>query len=933
MPKFHFPVSAALCAVASAAIIQPAVAQGASGATAPQPASANDQNSDDIIVTATRRSEALSDIPLAVSAVTAQSLQNSGASDLRQLNQLSPSLLVSSTSSEAGAGGARIRGIGTVGDNPGLESSVATFIDGVYRNRAGVGLTELGAIDRIEVLRGPQGTLFGRNASAGLISVITAKPSFTFGAEGEASYGNYNAYRFQGGVTGPISETIALRLDGTYSKRDGFLHDVISGRDVNNRDRYLIRGQVLLQPNPDLSVRIIGDYSNRKEECCGATYLPAYNVTPGTSGPGSFTKSPSTIATIERALGGIINDNTFSRDIAITPGQGFRGDVRDYGVSGEINYTAGDFNLTSITSYRDWRWLRGQDADYNNLDILHRAGDGTANQSFKTFTQELRLQGKAFNDKLDFLVGGYFANEILNFRDNISYGSDYQRFANCLTAANFASQTGVASLLSPAGTGCFNTPVATAVGNALAANQATAPTAAVLRLLSGQAIPGLGGYGAASAFLGLGPGGLNGIGSDDRFHQRSRNFAVFTHNVFNITDRLAVTIGARYTSERKTLDATLTDNNTLCRAVSASSLAALQLVPCVIPSVPGGSYTQNGERKSENKFTGTAVISFKPVEELLTYASFSRGYKAGGFNLDRASLFRLGRTAGANGTGAVDGTVLNLNQLEFKPETVDAFEVGAKYNGRGFDLNIAGFYQRFNNFQLNTFNGVNFVVENVQGCTTLSGGDNSDSDLISGNSGCTGKSKSGVTSKGVEIEAFIRPARNVAVNLGVTIADTRYANNLVGTPSLINTSGSLLPSLSQLPGARLSNSAMYVTTGSFTWTPALGGSGLTGLLYADFRYSSDLNTGSDLDFEKRQDGVAIVNARIGIRGAEARWGLDFWAQNVFNTNYTQVSFDSPVQGSGSTNSVRQGQSTSSTGLYSTFLAEPRTYGVTARFKF
>ena len=116
---------------------------------------------------------------MAVSAVTADTLQNTGATDIRQLNQLSPSLLVSSTTSEAGAAVARIRGIGTVGDNPGLEGSVATYIDGVYRSRTGVALTELGPLDRIEVLRGPQGTLFGRNASAGVISVITAKPQFT----------------------------------------------------------------------------------------------------------------------------------------------------------------------------------------------------------------------------------------------------------------------------------------------------------------------------------------------------------------------------------------------------------------------------------------------------------------------------------------------------------------------------------------------------------------------------------------------------------------------------------------------------------------------------------------------------------------------------------------------------------------------------------
>src|SRR5688572_14348989 len=161
---------------------------------------AGSRDTSEIVVTATRRNEALSDVPLAVSAVTAESLENSGASDLRQLQQLSPSLQVSSTSSEAGAGVARIRGIGTVGDNPGLESSVATFIDGVYRSRTGVGLTELGQIDRVEVLRGPQGTLFGRNASAGIISVITAKPRFQFGVNGQLDVGNYDSRRVELGV-------------------------------------------------------------------------------------------------------------------------------------------------------------------------------------------------------------------------------------------------------------------------------------------------------------------------------------------------------------------------------------------------------------------------------------------------------------------------------------------------------------------------------------------------------------------------------------------------------------------------------------------------------------------------------------------------------------------------------------------------------------
>ncbi len=900
----------------------PAMAQGA-GLDTPPDARAKDDVRGEIIVTATRRNEALSNVPLAVTAISASALQNSGVTDIRQLNQLSPSLLVSATASEAGATGARIRGIGTVGDNPGLESSVATFIDGVYRNRTSVGLTELGAVERIEVLRGPQGTLFGRNASAGSISISTAPPSSIFGAEGEASYGNYNAFRLSGGVTGPLSRTVSARIDGVYSRRDGFITDVVSGRRVNNRDRYLVRGQLLLQPAPDLSVRLIADYSDRHEECCTGTYLQVRDVAANPARPGTYTVSPSSVASIERALGAIVIEDTYARQTAITPGQTLRGDVRDYGLSGESNLTIGSATITSITAYREWRWLRGQDADFTNLDLLRRAGDGSANESFKTFTQELRVQGTTLSHRLDYLLGGFFADERLSFRDNFSYGRDYQRYADCLTAASFASATKRPDLLSTSGTGCMNTAVATAIG----------ATSATIRLLSGQTIPGLGGYGAVASSLGLSPDVLNSVTSDDRYRQHSRNFAFFTHDVFNLTDRIALTLGARYTHEQKTLDATLTDNNVLCRTISASTLASLQTLPCVIPAVPGGSYTQNGSAFSEQRVTGTAVVSFRPVDGLLTYASYARGYKAGGNNLDRASLYRIGRTAASNGTGAIDGSVIDLAQLRFKPETVDSFEVGAKLKRRRFDLNVAAFYQMFQNFQLNTYNGVNFVVENVEGCTSLAGGDGSDSDLVTANSACTGKGKSGVVSKGIEVEAAMRPARDVTVDLGLTIADTRYAGNLVGTVSPINTTGSLSRAFFQLPGARLSNSAEYVTTGSFTYTPRLGSAGLSGLVYADFRYSSAINTGSDLDFEKVQGGTVIVNARIGLRGRDAHWGLDLWAQNVLNTNYQQVAFDEPLQGSGATNAVRQGLAASSTQLYGAFLGEPRTYGMTARFKF
>ena len=201
--KSFWLLSAGIAALASPAHAQDQGSDQAQSRTNAEAAQASENDGQTIIVTAQGRRQILQDVPIAVSAVGAEQLQNSGANDIRQLNQLAPSLLVSSTGSEAN-GSARIRGIGTVGDNPGLESSVAVFIDGVYRSRSGIGLNELGEIDHVEVLRGPQGTLFGRNASAGLINIITRRPDFDFGGSAELTYGNYNYVRAAAGVTGPL---------------------------------------------------------------------------------------------------------------------------------------------------------------------------------------------------------------------------------------------------------------------------------------------------------------------------------------------------------------------------------------------------------------------------------------------------------------------------------------------------------------------------------------------------------------------------------------------------------------------------------------------------------------------------------------------------------------------------------------------------------
>src|SRR3712207_427936 len=224
MSKSFWLLSAGFAALATPAYAQDDVTTPEEAPTSSTPTEAaavqnqdpDQGDSQNIIVTAQGRRQVLQDVPLAVSAVGGEQLQNSAATDIRQLNQLAPSLLVSSIGTEAN-GSARIRGIGTVGDNPGLESSVAVFIDGVYRSRSGIGLNELGEVERIEVLRGPQGTLFGRNASAGLIHVITRRPEFDFGGNAELTYGNYDYIRGAFGVTGPISDRKSTRLNSSHA--------------------------------------------------------------------------------------------------------------------------------------------------------------------------------------------------------------------------------------------------------------------------------------------------------------------------------------------------------------------------------------------------------------------------------------------------------------------------------------------------------------------------------------------------------------------------------------------------------------------------------------------------------------------------------------------------------------------------------------------
>ncbi|MGZ8336676.1 MAG: TonB-dependent receptor, partial [Allosphingosinicella sp.] len=827
MSKSFWLLSAGLAALATPAQAQDELPATQPATTATEQVGEGEGEGENIVITAQGRRQLLQDVPIAVQAVGGEQMQNSGATDIRQLNQLAPSLLVSSTGSEAN-GSARIRGIGTVGDNPGLESSVAVFIDGVYRSRSGIGLSELGELERVEVLRGPQGTLFGRNASAGLIHVITRRPEFEFGGFAELSYGNYDAIRAAGGVTGPISESFAFRADAVYARRDGF-YTVVNPTagtesDVNDRDRLFTRAQLLFEPNDDVSVRLIGDYTTRDESCCGAVYLDrATNplignlnepATPLLVG-GVTNPNGNNIINVLRDLGQPLVgfSDPYSRNIYVSPGRSYRGETDDMGVSLEVNWDFGGATLTSISAWRNYESGQPGDIDYSAVDILYRGGDGVVRE-FETLSQEFRFQGSLFNGVLDWLVGVYYADEDLTVTDNLRFGNQYGRFATC----RIVSGGGLAALYSPASPGCL----------------AARPPA----------------FGAASPLIYAAFDRLDGINdrgsTPDVYNQNSRNYAFFTHNIIHVTDQFDVTFGLRYTNERKRFDALFGNDNVACPAQQAALIPFLS-VP-TLAAVAGGliglSCQGNStaelnnvaidDRRSEDEFTGTGVLSFRPTDDWLLYASYSRGYKAGGFNLDRSALKSpiLPFAATPGGAQALVGN------LQFDQEINDAYELGVKYSRGPLTVNVTAFRQDFQNFQLNTFNGTVFLVQTINGCETDLAG--TDRDLSAATGACAPEDVNyGVRSSGVELEVQLRPRRDMSINAGVTYANTRYRDNLVG-----NDQGAPLdPALRKLPGDNLSNAPEIVATGSFTWTPDIGNSGLTGLIYVDGRVTDDYNTG------------------------------------------------------------------------------------------
>ena len=610
---------------------------------------------EEIIVTAQKREQNIQDIPVAVTALSGEQLVEYGITDMFDLQQSAPGLIFDQ-SQTATTANFSIRGIGTSSQNFGLEPSVGLYVDGVYRARQSSLINELADIERVEVLRGPQGTLFGRNTSSGAVLLNTVAPTHEPGGYFELNHGNFDLFSANGAFGGSLVEDVlAVRLTGFTANRDGFVDEADDGGSLlNDRDRYGGRAQLLYTPTADLSVRLILDYAEIDEVCCAAATL-LNNFLSADGRPGSDAVLASLGIPLLR--GEQFKDRIV--DLSRLP----HSQNQDNGVSAQVDWDFGaGATLTSISAYRTFDTTDNSDVDFNAADLFTRHNRGES----ETFSQELRLSGS--RGRVDYLAGAYYFNQNLNSRTETALGSDLEAF---VVGGN---------------------PQLGAIVNGM--NQ--------LSRLTGGALPRV-----APA---IPPGGS----ARDLMLQDHEAWALFSQIDVQLLEQWSLAAGLRYTDEQKHLRGTFTQDNfgppPNLIAIGAHLLQVSQGLAAPDPAMlaplaaPGwGFYLRPvfaprpnvQETLEDDQITWNVKLNWMPSNNMLLYAGYATGFKSGGTNTDRIPA-AFSQVFGAEKTRAVEaGVKLALPQhnlrvnLALHYTTVKDFQSNA-FTGAGFNLRNAG---------------------------------------------------------------------------------------------------------------------------------------------------------------------------------------------------------------------------------------------------
>jgi outer membrane receptor protein involved in Fe transport len=770
-----------------------------------------------------------------------------------------------------------IRGVGTSSQNFGLESSVGLYVDGVYRARQNSMINNLVDVAAVEVLRGPQGTLFGKNTPSGAVLIRTVAPSHDGGDSFvEATVGNYGLVNLSGATSfSAIEDVLAFRATAFSSDRDGIASDIELGNDVlNDRNRWGARIQALYTPTDDISVRIIADYSEIDEICCAAPVV--LSNTQALNVDGRYGSD----ALLSQLFGATIladGDNFFNREVALN----FLpiSTMEDSGLSMEVNWDMDDnFSIVSVSAYRSVDSYDFIDADFTDIDILSLSNSS----SQSSFSQELRLDYTS--DKLNYILGAYYFEQDLNLDYSLNGGSDFGTFFDY---------------------GIYPTILEAAPGI-----QTLTDGLDTLSALTG-------GFYAPSAS----PSESN-VSFPHIAEQTHKSYAIFGQFDYMLTDELTLTAGLRYTNENKDLFSAFAELNSSGEQYTAANfsdggvslgaalvniqtallngeapssadlatIAPLQSAGWAIPFVGAVTSSRDDidEIYKDDQITGTIKLSYQPNRDSLYYASYGTGYKSGGTNTDRIT----------NGFDPLFGA-----------ETSKSFELGMKkdFREQNLRINAAIHMTDVTDFQANTFTGTGFNLQNA--------GD--------------------IATSGLELEVTWVPTDTLEINFGYAYTKAEYETFKAGNcwvayefhntaddqayadPGRTYDENGDANSFCDRSGDRLASQPEHYGVVKVKQDITFS-EDIYSYLQLEYSHTSDMIMDGSSDPLHYSNSHQIMNLRLFMNFVEADLDVIIWGRNILDEEYVaNNSFNTTIQD----------------GKITGYVAEPATFGISIKKRF
>ena len=628
---------------------------------------------EEIVVTATKRAKTLQEIPIAVTVTSADTIEKANIQDIKDLQSLVPSLRVSQLQNSTNTNFV-IRGFGNGANNPGIEPSVGIFIDGVYRSRAAASISDLPNIQRVEVLRGPQSTLFGKNASAGVISVITRKPTGEAASRISASVGNFGALTFKAQTEGALSDNVAYDIAVSHNESDGYFKNNVTGNDINSRDRNSIRGQLVFNPSDRTEVRIIADFDQIDEECCGVI-----NILEGALGAFTIPFSGGQIVANDRnALNAFYNIDPLN-------------EVDNSGISAHVDVDYDSFTLTSITSLRNVDSRSLVDTDFTSSALITTELD----TQIDTFTQEIRLTSNG-DGAVDWMVGGFYFDESIDYFDDLIFGAGFRPFLDATVLALGGSLNSLAGIEVALGLPPFQAFGQPGQGHRIDAtldNDAISLFGTVDWHINDR----------LTATLGL------NYTKDEKQVSLSQSRADLLSQIDFV--QLGGALIFQTLVGAGVPPAIAAQQAGALSTTAANPLLGLQPVQFLPDIVVLPNAVENG-KTDDDDLTYSLRLAYDVSDSVSVYGGISTGFKASSWNLSRNSAPNPGdvgavAAAGLGVTNQAAGTRLA------GPEEAEVIELGLKARFDRGSVNIAIFDQNIKGFQSNTFIGAAFVLSNA----------------------------------------------------------------------------------------------------------------------------------------------------------------------------------------------------------------------------